>query len=263
MLPIIARGVAVGARALARGAKVPKAPPVAAGSASTANTTNGIRNAEARFSEHARSRGTQARFERNFRKQKSSRRSDNDGADADESEFAPQEYARNENTNLGGQGMRQKNKGSPNRSLIPKRFRRITPFAKWVGIAVVVKSYIWQCLFGLLSLMSLVTHAMIEDFQNNNKLGIAISWFVDFSNFFPGFEVGFVFWGISIAIVIVTFLGFYLWFKALGLAPFGTVMSMFLSILFLALSLLPVTNLFPWLVLWFLYINSSSLFSKA
>jgi hypothetical protein len=127
---------------------------------------------------------------------------------------------------------------------------------KWSIIGIASTCYLFQFLFGLMSLASYYGSNMIDS-------SLWTSWvnvFIDISGGLQ--EAGSLLWGISALIAFATFLGFFLWYKILSINPFHSEISIFITILLLSVSLLPVMNLFPWLVLWILYINVSSVFSK-
>lgn len=125
-----------------------------------------------------------------------------------------------------------------------------------MGLAVAYMSYGWQCIFGILSLVGYASAGGIQSSFWTSWINI----FVDVSG---GLEmVGFVFWGISALIAMMTFLIFFLWFRLIGINPFQTVMSTFITVVALTLSILPVTNLIPSLLLWIIYLNITSLSSS-
>lgn len=125
-----------------------------------------------------------------------------------------------------------------------------------MGLAVAYMSYGWQCIFGILSLVGYVSAGGIQS-------SFWTSWIDIFVDVSGGLEmVGFVFWGISALIVVMTFLIFLLWFRFIGINPFQTVMSTFITIVALTLSILPVTNLIPSLLFWIIYLNLTSLSSS-
>lgn len=126
-----------------------------------------------------------------------------------------------------------------------------------LGLSIAYVSYGWQFFFAILSLIGFASGGAL-------KASFWTSWIDVFADFSGGLEmVGFAFWGISTLIVIMTFLAFYLWFKFFGIDPFHSVMSTFITILALTLSILPVTNLFPCILLWVAYISLPSLSSSA
>ena len=143
-----------------------------------------------------------------------------------------------------------------NTQSIQKKKRKKTMSIGAMGLAIAYTSYGWQCIFGILSLVGYVSAGGIQS-------SFWTSWIDIFVDFSGGLEmVGFVFWGISALIVVMTFLIFLLWFRFIGINPFHSVMSTFITILALTLSILPVTNLIPSLIFWIIYLNLTSLSSS-
>lgn len=128
--------------------------------------------------------------------------------------------------------------------------------AKWMVFSAVCISYIFQLLFGLLSLLVAVSGELVS----SSFLGSIVDLFTDVSSGFKSAGIGL--WGISALIVFLTFICVWAWYRFLGFNPFETVMSMFITLVLLSMSLLPLMNLFPWLVLWVVYLNASLLFIK-
>ncbi|MCF7816065.1 MAG: hypothetical protein K9M10_02465 [Candidatus Pacebacteria bacterium] len=221
------------------------------------NTTGGIRNAQMRFGDRARSHLTSERL-RSARPSLRDGRESANGASrfrGTSSEEAPS----------------PSRKGSFAKHLVERarmqkgglaKPRKITSFSKWMGIGVACTSYTWQFIFGVLSLTPFVLVSIYEDFSTSTITGKVLNWFVDLSTPFPAQEIGILFWGVTSLIAIVTFLGFWIWYKFLGNDPFATGMSTGITLLVIALSLIPVTNLLPSLILWVVYMNFQSLFSS-
>ena len=127
------------------------------------------------------------------------------------------------------------------------------PYIFWIACL----SYIFQGLLGLMSLSAFYGGGLIDS-------SLWTSWINTLVDATKGLQaVGNLLWGISVLIVCGTFLSFLLWYKIIGHNPFHSIMSTFITILALSLSLLPVMNLFPWLVLWIIYMNITAIFSKS
>jgi len=146
---------------------------------------------------------------------------------------------------------------------VPSASKKLGGFAKWGGLSIAGIIYIWQLLFGILSLVGFATQASIEYYQQETFVGQVTSYVIDLGEFFPGAEMGLVFWGLASVLSFGAFLAWYLWYRFAGIRPLGTMASAFLSAICFAFSLLPVTNLFPWHLGWIVYINVSSIFLKS
>lgn len=140
--------------------------------------------------------------------------------------------------------------------------RGLSSFSRWIGLGAACTAFSFQFLFGLISLVGLGAHVVVAYFQEETWIGSFLGFFIDFAKYFPGETFGYAFWMLATVVAFCTFLVFLLWYYFTGIRVFHSTLSSLITILCLALSLLPVTNLFPWLVLWILYINSSTLFSS-
>jgi hypothetical protein len=93
-----------------------------------------------------------------------------------------------------------------------------------------------------------------------------VGWIgIDFQKLFPAEYLAMGFWALATTISVCTFIGFMLWFYLTGIHMFRTASSTLLAALVFASSILPVSNLFPSILLWVIYVNameSASLFSS-
>jgi hypothetical protein len=142
-----------------------------------------------------------------------------------------------------------------------KSLPKISSFSKFMGMGAALTSYSFQFLFAILSMLLFGLFAGVENFQKNTFVGNVTSWFGDINSVVPAQEGGMLFWGLATIVVIVTFLSFLLWYKMVGINPFETTLSAFITIVVLSLSIIPFFNIFPWLIIWITYLNLSSLFS--
>lgn len=152
--------------------------------------------------------------------------------------------------------------------------RRTTGFGRWAGLGVLWLAYTVTLPLALASAMMYGVSAAYEEYIGSDSIaGEAVSTIQDWinagSNFLFGIDIlpsaddmAFIFWGLTTIISISMFLIFWAWFRIQGIRPFGTMMSFFVSSLCLALSILPFTNIFPWIICWFLYVNINSLFLR-
>lgn len=143
------------------------------------------------------------------------------------------------------------------------KVKKLSNFAKWSGLGIAFKVYVFQLLFAIVSLVGFGLQALVEDYKANSFWGKVIGFVVDFDKYFPGSSIGVAFWVLSMILVVASFLAYFLWYEFTGIRVFGTSISMLVTIVCFSLGLLPVTNLIPWVVVWVAYINTSTLFSTA
>ena len=133
-----------------------------------------------------------------------------------------------------------------------------------LGVAFVV--FTWQFLFALISLFGFAVQAMYDSLLEGTIgtiLSYTIGFIFDIKDWIPGEFLGMVFWGLSTILSIGVFVIFWFWYKLNGIDPFKTTSGFLITTICFSLSIFPVTNLFPWLVLWIIYINVSSIFLRS
>ena len=145
------------------------------------------------------------------------------------------------------------------RAVAGRAVQKLTSRAKWWVVSIVTTLFLWQFLFALISLVGFGLQATVEHTQQNTLIGNVLSLIVDYSKYFPGQYLGLGAWGIAVLIAVCTFLGLIIWYRMIGVRIFDTTVTTSLTILCLSLSILPVTNLFPTLLLWCLYMNRQPL----
>jgi hypothetical protein len=135
--------------------------------------------------------------------------------------------------------------------------------ARWGGLAVAGTAWVWQFLCAAVSLVFLGMWGSIDALLESNFLGKSVKWVaglfnVDLATAIPVDTFAMVFWALATLIALCTFIGFLLFFTFTGVRVFNSTISLFLASLVFALSIMPVSNLFPWIPLWVVYINVTS-----
>jgi len=146
--------------------------------------------------------------------------------------------------------------------------RGISAFARWTGVGIAVTSYFWQFLAASASLVGIGIKGVVEYATKETFLGKIVStvtgWVgLDLEKLFPAEYIAFGFWALATLIALFTFIAFMLWFYLTGVRVFRSTLSTFITSLCFALSILPVSNLFPWILLWVVYINAMETASLA
>jgi hypothetical protein len=120
----------------------------------------------------------------------------------------------------------------------------------------------WQFVFGALSLVGFAMHAYFLHIKKDTWWGKILGFFADYENWFPGEQLGMGFWAVSIIIGVGGFIAFAIYFYMIGIKMFNTVTSTLIMAVCFALTVLPVSNIFPWLFVWVFYLSTTSLFSS-
>lgn len=135
--------------------------------------------------------------------------------------------------------------------------RLLSPFGFWVGIGAVCTAYLWQLMFGIIALAGLFAAFNIQYFEEETLVGRFVGTFIDLNSFIPGEYIGLGALGINMLISFAIFIAFTGIYFLKGFNPFGTPLLFVFAAVCLALNIFPVTNLFPWLLLWVVVTNSA------
>ena len=141
------------------------------------------------------------------------------------------------------------------------KLKKLSSFRSWMLIGVVINVYIWQFIFALMSLVGFGAHALVLDFAQHNFVGKLISFAINLEKISPGQYLGWAMWGAAALLTVGTFIAYLMYYYAIGIKVFDTTMSTFLTFMCFIMAFLPVTNLFPWLIMWIVYINTRSITS--
>ncbi len=134
--------------------------------------------------------------------------------------------------------------------------KKINPVS-WAGLGIAFTLYIWQLIFALFAAFGLLIKSGQVALEEGNVLEKAAGFLLSFPASGIG-ELGILAWGIEILISIGGFIAFFVWFKLQGINPLQTTGSTFWTFLLLALNMIPIINIFPWLMIWIIYVNISS-----
>jgi hypothetical protein len=146
--------------------------------------------------------------------------------------------------------------------------KRISPWLLWIALIICF----WQFVFALASLVAYLTHAVslsaIEkagQVLQTSVLGTIAYYSTKATNYvvstlssdgqgltsyLPMQYVGDGFWAIAFIIGIAGFVGFMLFFHLMGITLMRSSLSTLILMVCLSLTILPFSNIFPWLVLW-------------
>jgi len=195
------------------------------------------------------------------RKEKSSSdlRNDEEVALLQQNALYEEEAARDENRRRTMQKVVESSRNA--KGALPGKMRKLSSFRNWTGIGVIFTIYLWQLVFALISLVGFGAQALVSDFVNDSWFGKFVSFFIDIEKYFPGEYLGWGLWGAATFLAIGTFLGYLIYYQLIGISVFRSTVSTLITFTCFSLSLLPVSNLFPWLLIWVVYINITSLFS--
>lgn len=120
--------------------------------------------------------------------------------------------------------------------------------------AVSIKICMWQFVFGAIAAVGFAMHALVAGWQEGSTLGKIVGFFVDVQKYFPGQYIGYGFWALALIVGLCGFIGFMIFFYLLQIDLMRTTLTTFVLAVCLALTILPFTNIFPWLLFWVWYV---------
>lgn len=137
-------------------------------------------------------------------------------------------------------------------------------FGRFMGIGAAWTAYSLQFFFGVISLIGIGGQAMANELVNGSFIGRAINSVtklvgIDLATLIPFDYFGFGFWGLATMVALCSFFAFLLLFAFTHAHVFSTTGMTLITALTFACSILPVSNLFPWIPLWVMAVNARSL----
>lgn len=142
-----------------------------------------------------------------------------------------------------------------------KGVRGVSSLARWSGIGIAFTAWTWQLILAAISLIGIGIWGSLDYILNENFIGKAVNtvakWVgFDFQKLFPAEYLALGFWALATLVGLFTFIGFMLWFYLTGVRMFRSTASTLLAALVFASFMLPVSNLFPGILLWVIYVNA-------
>lgn len=136
-------------------------------------------------------------------------------------------------------------------------------FGNTTLIGATFVAYGIQFLFGLVSLSFIGMTAFFETLTSNKFIGTIVnvvkkvaSFFVDLQNFALIENLGLAFWALSALVACISFFACLILFSFTEReVVYGPWYMLLITSVVFACSILPVTNLFPWIPLWVILIN--------
>ncbi len=135
---------------------------------------------------------------------------------------------------------------------------QINPASPLVDVVFGFKLYIVQLILAIFAAVGLFIQGGQEALSNGNLLQQFTSIFTELPAQAMG-GIGTLAWGLVISLSFGIFLIFLVRFKRRRINPFNTVGSTFVTYTLLALNVIPIINIFPWLLIWIVYINASNI----
>ena len=127
-------------------------------------------------------------------------------------------------------------------------------FAKWTFIFIAAVFYAVILVFGILAAIGLIGAMWEEDSITGTVVGSTIK--------LTGYSFAELFaysWGITIIFAFIGFGLLYVMYRGFGINPNETTFRSLATNFSFLLSLVPVLQIFPWIILWVVYINISSM----
>jgi hypothetical protein len=148
-----------------------------------------------------------------------------------------------------------------------QKAKGVVGLARWTGLGIAGLACFWQCVFGLLSLAAIGIFSTIQSLVEGNIVGRTINrvarfFGTDLATLFPVDTLSIAFWAIATIIAVCTFIAFLIWFYVTGTKVFDTSLTALFTAITFALSILPGSNILPWILLWVFIIDLRSTVSS-
>ncbi len=134
----------------------------------------------------------------------------------------------------------------------------VTKTAFRFTISIILFAYVIQLVCALGSLVGFGLHGVVLHVRHETWYGKLLGKMFDFQDWLFFEPLGYALWIVVVVMTLVLFICYMFVFYLFEIDPLATTMTTFVTAVCLALNIFPVTNLFPWLVIWVCYI----LFSK-
>lgn len=128
------------------------------------------------------------------------------------------------------------------------------------GIAIACSIFMFAFPLAVLSAIGFALHGEVRGFEEGlgkmALVGGVLKWVVGLVTQFLPFElVGYVAWAGVIILLLPAFFGYFIWFAILQLNPIGSQFAFLITSVCILLSMCPIINIFPWIVVWVIYMS--------
>jgi hypothetical protein len=115
-------------------------------------------------------------------------------------------------------------------------------------------AYMFQLPFAVFSFIAFIIHGKLLETRDTTWYGKLLGFVVDFPNKLPFELIGYLCWGVVLVITFAVFLSYVFYFEARGISIVrsGSI-AIFVTASCLALNIFPGTNIFPFLLIWVIY----------
>lgn len=149
------------------------------------------------------------------------------------------------------------------RTSLGKKVVRLSVFSRWMIISALATAYVWQLVFAVISLIGIAGHGAILDYEKNTLLGKFTSMFLSITSVLPLDKIGLAFWALGCLLSIGVYFTMILYFHLTNTVdPFKDGISILVMFVALSANILPGLAIFPFLLLWVVYLFSTTLFNK-
>lgn len=115
-------------------------------------------------------------------------------------------------------------------------------------------AYMFQLPFAVFSFIAFIIHGKLLETRDTTWYGKLLGFVVDFPNKLPFELIGYLCLGVVIVITFAVFLSYIFYFDKRGISIVRSGgIAIFVTALFLGLSIFPGTNIFPFLLIWVIY----------
>ncbi len=128
------------------------------------------------------------------------------------------------------------------------------------GIAIAISIFIFVLPLAIISAIGFGLHGKVGQFTEGLGKIWGVGWLLQWgaglvTKVLPFELVGWAAWGIAVIILLPSFLGYFIWFTFLQLNPIGSQLAFIVTCVCILGSICPFINIFPWIVLWVIYMS--------
>lgn len=124
----------------------------------------------------------------------------------------------------------------------------------FTSLGVVSIAYLFQLAFAVLSLVALFIHGKLLETKETTWYGKLLGIVIDFPSRLPFELIGMACWAVVLAITFGVFFNYVFYFQARKISIIrGGGATILVTAVCLGLNIFPVTNIFPFLLIWVIY----------
>jgi hypothetical protein len=128
------------------------------------------------------------------------------------------------------------------------------------SLGIAGTAYLFQLLFAVGAILGFGAQGLALYTRHETTLGRFLGIVFEYQNYLPFEGLGYIFWGLGLLLSLAMFIGYLFFFLSLGITILQSSIMVAITALCFTLNIIPFFNIFPWLLIWVIYM---SLFSSS